>query len=740
MASINEIINAERAGLLDDEALKALNDLRSLDEAPPRNDDNILSAEEFEAFKTVVNTLGGGMVFETDLDYANLYGKGIAVKEGVTGFVTNPTVQKEVAITGAGIAAPMLLAPMTGGGTLPIAITNLITRFPKLARVVAAFTGGYGAAQPFTDTQLQALGYGVREAAGEGVAASISSIAPAIKSKLTSMAKSDMKKGSAEALEQLAKSKQILTPAIVSENRTIDLMENLAENAWFGGGKILKARKGAVVQAQQDIGTKLITKFANSKEIAKGAIDDTVEGFLNAAGKNDYDVIIKNFITNGKAVQQTLINTGYKNIDKAVQAQSKALIKAGKLKSADQAVDITGLKKWAKARQTLKLTDDATQKVLNDILKLGDEISFSEAQQLRSLYLSKTSAYSIGGTTSTKFSQKIAGEASNIFDKQMQKEAEKLGGDVDKLWRAANEIYSTSKSTFNSQFMTKLIKKGGEDKIFSSLIKAKNPHRIKEFRNLILKQSVKDGVVPNKLAAEKLWRKVQSGFFSDVIYKSFDESEGVLAGKKLLNTIKSYGGPAIKELFANNPKLLTDFKTLARTLELAQTKGIQGVPGGMFIQLTQASMITKGVQLGGAAFVGYSGTSGGLTWGSGLTTAAGVAVVLGGPNQIAKLFTNPAFVKGLTATAQAKIGSYVYTRGVVQLVNSYMTAGIMTQEEGDQFIADGIADGNIKKFAKKELEREQKKDRDIKLKEERKEKIKSKVKSTVKTALEFVGV
>jgi hypothetical protein len=188
MASINEIINAERAGLLDDEALKALNDLRSLDEAPPRNDDNILSAEEFEAFKTVVNTLGGGMVFETDLDYANLYGKGIAVKEGVTGFVTNPTVQKEVAITGAGIAAPMLLAPMTGGGTLPIAITNLITRFPKLARVVAAFTGGYGAAQPFTDTQLQALGYGVREAAGEGVAASISSIAPAIKSKLTSMA------------------------------------------------------------------------------------------------------------------------------------------------------------------------------------------------------------------------------------------------------------------------------------------------------------------------------------------------------------------------------------------------------------------------------------------------------------------------------------------------------------------------------------------------------------------------
>jgi hypothetical protein len=740
MASINEIINAERAGLLDDEALKALNDLRSLDEAPPRNDDNILSAEEFEAFKTVVNTLGGGMVFETDLDYANLYGKGIAVKEGVTGFVTNPTVQKEVAITGAGIAAPMLLAPMTGGGTLPIAITNLITKFPKLARVVAAFTGGYGAAQPFTDTQLQALGYGVREAAGEGVAASISSIAPAIKSKLTSMAKSDMKKGSAEALEQLAKSNKVLTPAIVSENRTIDLMENLAENAWFGGGKILKARKEAVVQAQQDIGTKLITKFANSKEIAKGAIDDTVEGFLNAAGKNDYDVIIKNFITNGKAVQQTLINTGYKNIDKAVQAQSKALIKAGKLKNVNQAVDITGLKKWAKARQTLKLTDDATKKVLNDILKLGDEISFSEAQQLRSLYLSKTSAYSIGGTTSTKFSQKIAGEASNIFDKQMQKAAEKLGGDVDKLWRAANEIYSTSKSTFNSQFMTKLIKEGGEDKIFSSLIKAKNPHRIKEFRNLILKQSVKDGVVPNKLAAEKLWRKVQSGFFSDVIYKAFDESEGVLAGKKLLTTIKSYGGPAIKELFANNPKLLNDFKTLARTLELAQTKGIQGVPGGMFIQLTQAGMITKGAQLGGAALVGYSGTSGGLTWGSGLTTAAGVAVVLGGPNQIAKLFTNPAFVKGLTSTAQAKIGSYVYTRGVVQLVNSYMTAGIMTQEEGDQFIADGIADGNIKKFATKELEREQKKDQDIKLKEERKEKIKSKVKSTVKTALEFVGV
>ena len=114
--------------------------------------------------------------------------------------------------------------------------------------------------------------------------------------------------------------------------------------------------------------------------------------------------------------------------------------------------------------------------------------------------------------------------------------------------------------------MTRLIKDGGEDKIFSSLIKAKNPHRIKEFRNLILNQAVKDGVVPNKLAAEKLWRKVQSGFFSDVIYKAFDESEGVLAGKKLLSTIKSYGGQAIKELFANNPKLLTDFNSLLTNL------------------------------------------------------------------------------------------------------------------------------------------------------------------------------
>ena len=732
---INKVINAERFGLLNEEEQSALNDLRSLEEAPPRNDDNILSAEEIEAFKTVVNTLGGGMVFENDYDYANLYGKGIAVKEGVTGFVTSPTVRKEVAITGAGIAAPMLLAPMTGGGTLPIAITNLITKFPKLARVVAAFTGGYGAAQPFTDTQMQALGYGVREAAGEGVAASISSISPAIKSKLTSMAKSDMKKGSAEALEQLAKSNKVLTPAIVSENRTIDMMENLAENAWFGGGKILKARKEAVVQAQQDVGTKLITKFANSKEIAKEAIDDTVEGFLNAAGKNDYSFIIKNFITDGKAVQQTLINTGYKNIDKAVQAQSKALIKAGKLKSADQAVDITGLKKWAKAQQTLELSDKATKQVLNDILKLGDEISFSKAQELRSIYLYKTGAYSIGGTTSTPISQKISGEAANIFDKQMQKAAEKLGGDVDKLWRAANEIYSTSKSTFNSDFMTRLIKDGGEDKIFSSLIKAKNPHRIKTFRNLILNQAVKDGVVPNKLAAEKLWRKVQSGFFNDVVGKAFDESDNVLAGQKLINAMRSYGNPTLKELFANNPKLLNDFKTLAQTLKLTQSKGIQGVPGGMFIQLTQAGTITKGAQVAGTALIGKSAAGGSLSWGSVGLTAAGVSVVLGGPNQIAKLFTNPSFIKGLTATSKQKMGSYAYTRGVVQLVNSYMTAGIMTQEEGDQFLAEGIADGNIKKFATKELEREQKKDRDIKLKEEREEKIKSKVKSTVKKVL-----
>ena len=109
-------------------------------------------------------------------------------------------------------------------------------------------------------------------------------------------------------------------------------------------------------------------------------------------------------------------------------------------------------------------------------------------------------------------------------------------------------------------------------------------------------------------------RKVNKVVFLVMLFsKAFDESEGVLAGKKLLTTIKSYGGPADKgQAFANKPlNSLNDFSPnigIEPTLNSLKLKGFRAISwGNKKIQLGPSKLvcITKGRSTGsGAALVG----------------------------------------------------------------------------------------------------------------------------------------
>ena len=745
--SVQKILNAERFNLLSQDEINSVNNLRDLGQIEPAY--NQLTPEEINGFKDIVNFFIPASKEQefSNYDYANLYqttiGNATAAKEGVVNFATNPNVQKEAAIIAGGIAVPMALAPITAGTStagLPVAITALATKYPRLAKIVGAFTGGTGAATAMGEDKLSAMGYGAREAAGEGVVQGIAKSWPTIKKVgapiFQNIVKGSLEEGAETAIKQLDAAGQVLTPAIASKNRVIDLMEGIAENAWIGGGAIREAREGAIDAAAKNVGDFLNTKFVTGNKELVNITDDFVQSFLHNASEESMDFVLKEFITKGATIQKGLIKTGYRNLDTVIQ----------KTTGNSNIVNINGLKKFAEnMSKSGDMLDDASKKILDDIAALPSDVSFAAAQRLRSQFLEKTGYYTVGGTTAGGFSKALAGGAQDIIDGSMDKAIKNLSNtkdlskstiaQINKSWRGVNALYKGSKNTFQSTLMTKIIN-GDADKVYTSLIKGNHPARIKEFKNLIFNTAVKEGVLENNLAATKLWRKVQGEFFVDMIGRSIDGEAGILSAKSLLSKLKTFSGRgdrALNELFANSPQLLKDFKSFARTLELAQSKGIKGVPGGMLIQLMQASAIVKGSQ---AAAAGVLLADGNISW----TEAGTIGIVLGGPKVIAKMFTDPNFMKGVIATSRNKIGNFNYTRGAVQIINSYVTQGMFSQDEAVAKINEGISIGSLNKSALKTFEQIQKADQAKIKKAELEKKIIKKVKQKTSDLMEFTGL
>jgi hypothetical protein len=160
---------------------------------------------------------------------------------------------------------------------------------------------------------------------------------------------------------------------------------------------------------------------------------------------------------------------------------------------------------------------------------------------------------------------------------------------------------------------------------------------------------------------------------------------GIINAKQVLSKMKNFGGigrRSLDELFANDPGTLKEFNKLIRTLSLSQSKGTSGTPGGMLIQLGSAGAI--------AGVGGYlAGNSALLDFG----TIGSVSLILGGPRAVAKVFTDPNFTKNIINVNKFKPGSANFSRAVVQLVNDFIGAKFITQEEAEDFVDKGINRG-----------------------------------------------
>lgn len=85
----------------------------------------------------------------------------------------------------------------------------------------------------------------------------------------------------------------IITPGIGSDNRFIDILENISEKSLFAGGKIIKARKGGETALTNELNILIdnlsdATTRSDAGELALNAVQNSLDNF-RAIAKTKYD-------------------------------------------------------------------------------------------------------------------------------------------------------------------------------------------------------------------------------------------------------------------------------------------------------------------------------------------------------------------------------------------------------------------------------------------------------------------
>ena len=663
------LLNFERFGLLDEDTQAAVDSERKAGRIPDPMQP--ITQDEFDNLKMIygaLTVLSPNQTQATDMDYAALH---LSV-EKAGNFFTKKNVQKEIgAITG-GIVLPTFL-PVYGQATLPARIAAFVQKYPRYSKTIAAFMGGTGGSAPFADSYKEALGYGLREAAGEGAFQVLGKVFPYLRKIFRGKEGENIEDASRIALQIAEAGGSTVTPARLSTSRTIDMLEQIAKLSIFGGGAMQKQGLKSVEVIQNEMGKFLAREFSEGS--GDNVTANMVSVFMKRASQENVDDLMKNFLLKGQDFYDEAVEGAYKNVSKEI---SKLVGRNAKV------IDISGLTKvlnnqiktlYGKGVGGRPIDpNDPNIKALKNYLKQFEggngKVDIETANNMRSYFLSETGIFKTGIAGSPKF-KKIAGAlmdaTGDSIDDSMKALAKTLNKEgtgkkytkkeldkIMKLYAEANGLYKKGADTFNMDFITGLLigeskgftKKGLDmtNSIAKNFITAGKPARVEAFFGL-LKQGVDNNIITRE-AAELMTQKIQGSFLTDVLSTNVDALTGVVNAKGVLGALDGFRGKGkdiMEPLFANNaiaknPKAMLNFRKYLRGLAKAQEKGIDTGGGTLFLQSGQFGALQGVAALG----IALGSPTGNTQYDLALS-----GFILGGPYAIAKAFSNPKFVHNL---------------------------------------------------------------------------------------------
>ena len=399
--------------------------------------ENYLKSKEFARLATEVGFAVGGAMTGGTLAAARL--------------VLRPALQTLYRSLGAGFGQA------TGAG---IASTTFDPKDELSKDVLRAFAQGatfeaVGAAVPALISKVKLRGIKTTKEADEA-----EQIIKSQKEELSKVSKLD------DELATALKEGQ-LTPGLQTENRFIDIAENVTEKSLFGGGKLIKARKGAET---------LTNKF----------LDDYIANYGDIT-RSDYGDLLQRAITGNVDEWKIAAKGAYQALDDKLRVVSGGA-----------RVDITDIKKSAQklldeAKPTAKLQPDAL-KIPRTILDQNDFVPFSTANAIRSQFLGVTrSTNELISGQSQRYAATLAKEITETLDDVGKSN---LSPSVREAYTKAQKIWRDGSEVFNTKLINKLIREDPEQ-VFKTLIKPERPSTVQKVFKAINK--TKDEAVKKDL-------------------------------------------------------------------------------------------------------------------------------------------------------------------------------------------------------------------------------------------------
>ena len=438
-------------------------------------------------------------------------------------------------------------------------------------------------------------------------------------------------------IKEAAKSGR-LTPALLQEGQTIDVLENIAELSLIGGGSIRYAREGA-------------------EDIAQSGLDDFFNLYKSKAGDEGVGEMFQRILSKNTEDFKAVANAKYKALDTALGKQS-----AGTFSYLDKfQVDLSNIKKMAfeeMGNLGAKSESQGLKNFLKGIIDEPDTVSFRRANNLRSDYLEISRQFT--GETLGKKKGRLSAIASKEISDAMDNA--NVPDQVKSLLKDANKFYKEGADVFNKPLFQKIIN-SDPDIVYKSIVASGDrPNLIKETFGYIDKR------ITDKTQNTLLKNKIKGAFLKDFLTKSqkISGQYGVEIDAAKLNKNFSNKEETFKSMFSSEE--IKGLKKFQNALAFAQgrLKKKGGLTGGIMIQMKQSGAM---MQLLGAGLAGGAGMSG-----------LGASIIIA-PAAMAKAFTNPKIIKALTMGVKYNENQRLSGRYFRQAIAQMAKEGLIDKEE-----------------------------------------------------------
>ena len=443
----------------------------------------------------------------------------------------------------------------------------------------------------------------------------------------------------------------LITPGIGSENRLVDILENITEKSFVAGGRIIATRKKAerLITAELD---DFITEFSgqatrtNAGDLALSAVQNSLD-YFRATAKSKY-----------AKVDQLARVPVLDDLGRTVVVKKGEVLTRPITVSLRSTVDEA--KKLIEDTKAFRELEPDAQKILRTVARLDNNpnVTFDVANGLRSRFLAigRSNKDLVGGQAE-RYAAKLVKDISKNLDETVDAIDATASPGLRAAYDSAQRFYRLGVTKYNNKILRNLAEKAPEE-VYTTLIKPRRPATVNALMNAI--KNTKD-----LKKRDELLNTMKGTLIGDIVGNSVRLRKKVDANY-ILKEFQKYGDEVLIDSGLFSAREVRQLENLLDALSIAQKKAVgEGIPGAIFIQLGQAGALM------------------GLL--SGIFTVPSAAIVFG-PSVIGRLFTNPKTVEFIKKGFNLKPGSEAAYRNASQLIGAMISNEMIDRDEGEDYL------------------------------------------------------